>query len=85
MNRVNKIFKKNWKLNLTKKFGDKDTPLNAQQNMKREYFTFMNKDKDGKDSTYEMNNAQMEQFEKAWIKKFINRILHKAKLSRRIK
>ena len=69
MKQMNKIFKKSWKLNLERKFNGTDKS--------REYFTFMCHDKDGKPTTYEMTDKQMEIFEKSQLKKNIRQTFHR--------
>lgn len=68
MKRMNKIFKKDWKINFERKFPSTDKS--------REYFTFMCHDKDGEPTTYEMTEKQMKQFERAQFKRSIRRTYH---------
>ena len=74
MKHINKVFKKNWKLNLARKFKDLNTT--------REYFSFMNTDSKGEPYTYEMNDNQMKEFEESYIKRTIRQIFHKMKIRR---
>ena len=73
---MNKVFKRNWKLNLARKFRDLNTT--------REYFSFMNTDSKGEPSTYEMDDSQMKEFEESCIKRTIRQIFHKMRIRRKI-
>ena len=84
MKHINKIFKKNWKLNLKRNFGSKSTSLKEEQDKRREYLTFMNTDSEGKTSTYEMNDNQMIEYEESYIRKSIKKIFHIMKIRRKI-
>ena len=75
MKHMNKIFKKNWKLNLARKFRDLNTT--------REYFSFMNNDNKGEPSTYEMNDNQMKEFEESYVKRIIRQTFHKMRIRRK--
>ena len=75
MKHMNKVFKKNWKLNLARKFRD--------LNITREYFSFMNNDSEGEPSTYEMNDNQMKEFEESCIKRTIRQTFHKMRIRRK--
>jgi|TARA_R100001530_G_scaffold2659_1_gene4278 hypothetical protein len=45
----------------------------------RKYFTFPNKDKNGTPSTYQMKEKQMKEWENAFIKKIVKRVIHNMK------
>ena len=42
----------------------------------KEYFTFPNTDKDGKESTYKMTDAQMTEWENAQLRRTTNQVIH---------
>ena len=58
----------NFKLNLLRKF-DNDRE-------RRAYFTFSNKDSEGRPSSYTMNNKQMKEFESAVVKRIVRNVFH---------
>jgi len=59
---------KNFQLKLGRKFRGDDE--------RRDYFKFSNKDSNGNPSTYQMNNKQMKEFERAIIKRIVKNIMH---------
>ena len=59
---------KNFELRLARKFRD--------DRERKNYFKFSNKDSNGRPSSYQMNNKQMEEFERAIIKRIIKNVIH---------
>jgi len=59
---------KNFELRLARKFRD--------DRERKDYFKFSNKDSNGRPSSYQMNNKQMEEFERAIIKRIIKNVIH---------
>ena len=59
---------KNFELRLSRKFRD--------DRERKDYFKFSNKDSNGRPSSYQMNNKQMEEFERAIIKRIIKNVVH---------
>jgi len=59
---------KNFELKLGRKFRD--------DNERKDYFKFSNKDSNGNPSTYQMNNKQMKEFERAVIKRIVKNVIH---------
>ena len=59
---------KNFELRLARKFRD--------DRERKDYFKFSNKDSNGRPSSYQMNNKQMEEFERAIIKRIIKNVVH---------
>jgi len=59
---------KNFELKISRNFrDDKD---------RREYFIFSNKDSNGNQSSYKMNNKQMKELEQYFIRKSVRSIIH---------
>jgi len=59
---------KNFELKLGRKFRD--------DRERKDYFKFKNKDSNGNPSTYQMNNKQMEELERAIVKRIVKHFLH---------
>ena len=59
---------KNFQLKLGRKFRGDDE--------RKDYFKFSNKDSNGNPSTYQMNNKQMKEFERAIFKRIVKNIMH---------
>ena len=59
---------KNSVLNISRKFRD--------DRERKEYFKFPNKDSDGNPSSYQMNNKQMKEFERAMIRRIMKNVIH---------
>ena len=59
----------------------KDIELKIARNFRddkerREYFKFSNKDSNGNPSTYQMNNKQMKEFERAALRRIFKKTMH---------
>jgi hypothetical protein len=59
---------RNFELRLARKFND--------DRERKEYFKFPNKDSNGNSSTYQMNNKQMKEFERASLRRIFKKIIH---------
>ena len=59
---------RNSELNVSRNFRD--------DRQRKEYFKFPNKDSNGNPSTYQMNNKQMKEFERAIIRRIMKNIIH---------
>ena len=59
---------KNSELNISRKFRD--------DRERKEYFKFPNKDSNGNASSYQMNNKQMKEFERAIIRRIMKNVIH---------
>jgi hypothetical protein len=59
---------RNFELKLSRNFRD--------DGERRDYFKFPNKDSNGNPSTYQMNNRQMKEFEKAVIRRIFKNVIH---------
>ena len=59
---------KNFELRISRNFRD--------DKERKEYFKFPNKDSNGNPSTYQMNNKQMKEFERAVIKRIVKNVIH---------
>ena len=59
---------KNSELNISRKFRD--------DRERKEYFKFPNKDSNGNPSSYQMNNKQMKEFERAAIRRIFKKTIH---------
>ena len=59
---------KNFELRISRNFRD--------DKERKEYFKFPNKDSNGNPSTYQMNNKQMKEFERAIIRRIMKNVIH---------
>ena len=66
---------KNFELRISRNFRD--------DKERKEYFKFPNKDSNGNPSTYQMNNKQMKEFERAMIKRIMKNVIHRINLGAR--
>ena len=59
---------KNFELRLSRKFRD--------DSERKDYFKFSNTDSNGNPSSYQMNNKQMKEFERAIVRKIFKNTIH---------
>ena len=59
---------RNFELRIARKFND--------DRERKEYFKFPNKDSNGNPSSYQMNNKQMKEFERAALRRIMKKIIH---------
>ena len=62
-------------LNISRKFRD--------DRERKDYFKFPNKDSNGNPSSYQMNNKQMKEFERAMIRRIMKNVIHRINLGAR--
>ena len=66
---------RNSELRIARKFND--------DRERKEYFKFPNKDSNGNPSSYQMNNKQMKEFERASIRRIFKKIINKINIGAR--